>query len=255
MIHRLFGLLGLLCVARMIRAQQEEIFTDVTWDIDPKESKPPKGVMRAPDRGDAKLAISGRTIGRVGSVRVATGVYAGTNTSSRRYITLEPGVSVPVVSQAGDWLGLLMVDGRTGWVPANRISMLDWNVIQTDVGEGMPQIVQTALRYLGIPYVWGGVSPSGMDCSGFVQRVFREHGIHLPRTATPQMRVGREVPPSEMQPGDRVYFLNRARTRIDHTGIYIGNGKMIHAASRPGRVVVEQLIGGRLWDLFCGARR
>ncbi len=248
---KLLGLLALACVVRAARAQQE-LFTDLEWDIDPK---PPPGTTRASKTGSSQLAISGRTIGRVGTVRSGTGVYAATNIGSRRYVTLEPGTSVAVVSQAGDWLGLLMFDGRTGWAPASRITLLDWDVIQPELGEGMPQIVQTALRYLGIPYVWGGVSTSGMDCSGFVQRVFREHNIQLPRTATPQARVGVEVSPSQMLPGDRVYFWNRARTRIDHTGIYIGNGKMIHAASRPGRVVVEQLVGGRLWPLLCGVRR
>ncbi|SPT54233.1 Probable endopeptidase p60 precursor [Actinomyces bovis] len=90
-------------------------------------------------------------------------------------------------------------------------------------------IVAIASQYLGVPYVYGGTSPSGFDCSGLVQYVYRQAGISLPRTSYAQGAAGTRVSAAQAQPGDIVYYGY-------HVGIYIGNGKMIHAP-RPGDVV------------------
>lgn len=86
-------------------------------------------------------------------------------------------------------------------------------------------IIAIATRYLGVPYVWGGDTPKGFDCSGFTQYVFRQLGIYLPRTASEQQRVGISISKSEIRQGDLVFFGKIAH----HVGIYAGNGYMIHA--------------------------
>ena len=91
-------------------------------------------------------------------------------------------------------------------------------------------IVDTAMQYLGVPYVWGGTSPSGFDCSGFVQYVFWQNGISLTRTADTQYYDGYAVSYSNLQPGDLVFFAGTYTEGISHVGIYIGDGEMIHAA-------------------------
>lgn len=83
-------------------------------------------------------------------------------------------------------------------------------------------IVGTAQSMLGVPYVYGGNTPAGFDCSGFTQWVFAQHGISLPRTSGAQSSVGTPVPVSDVQPGDLIVWPG-------HTGIYAGNGQMIHA--------------------------
>lgn len=87
-------------------------------------------------------------------------------------------------------------------------------------------VLQIAYRYLGVPYVWGGTTPSGFDCSGFVQYVYAQRGIYLPRTTYEQVNVGRRVSRSQLRAGDLCHFPG-------HVGIYIGGGQMIHAP-RPG---------------------
>jgi cell wall-associated NlpC family hydrolase len=91
-------------------------------------------------------------------------------------------------------------------------------------------VVGIAAQYLGVPYVWGGTSPAGFDCSGLVQYVYAQVGISLPRTTYGMLNVGQAVGPSELQPGDLIF------THAGHVGIYVGGGSMIHAPT-PGMVV------------------
>jgi cell wall-associated NlpC family hydrolase len=112
-------------------------------------------------------------------------------------------------------------------------------------GSAGAQAVAAASKYLGVPYAWGGTDPaSGLDCSGLVQRVYKDLGIDLPRTSSQQATSGRPVASlAEARPGDLVFFDNSsARTGIDHVGIYIGDGKMI-AAPQEGDVVKVQSVG------------
>ncbi len=92
------------------------------------------------------------------------------------------------------------------------------------------QIVDYAQNYLRAPYVWGGMSPSGFDCSGFTKYVYSHFGIDLPRTASGQTDLGTYVKESNLQPGDLVFF-DTDGSGISHVGIYIGNGNFISAAS------------------------
>ena len=115
------------------------------------------------------------------------------------------------------------------------------------------RLTKTALRYLGVPYTWGGESFSGVDCSGFVQAVFHRNGIELPRTADAQYEVGRRVSTAGMQPGDLVFFQTYAEG-ASHVGIYLGGGQFVHASSSDG-VRVDSLTETYYSSRFIGARR
>ncbi|MBV8596584.1 MAG: C40 family peptidase [Candidatus Eremiobacteraeota bacterium] len=115
------------------------------------------------------------------------------------------------------------------------------------------RLTKTALRYLGVPYMWGGESFSGVDCSGFVQAVFRRNGIELPRTADAQFEVGRRVAGSGLQPGDLVFFQTYAEG-ASHVGIYLGQGQFVHASSSNG-VRVDSMSESYYASRFIGARR
>ena len=109
-------------------------------------------------------------------------------------------------------------------------------------GSAGQQVVADARRYLGTPYVWGGESPTGFDCSGLVQYVYRQVGVTLPRTTYTQVKVGAPVPSlTQAQPGDLVFFAGSDGTNTSpgHVGIYIGNGQMIDAPYTGAAVRVD----------------
>lgn len=113
-----------------------------------------------------------------------------------------------------------------------------------------------ARTYLSIPYRYGAQSRKSTDCSGFVQQVFREFDITLPRTAREQYQVGLKVDRSSLASGDLLFFRTRARKKYPtHVGIYLGNGKMIHASSRQHKVVISDVNHPFYVKRYVGAKR
>ncbi|MFY9631545.1 MAG: C40 family peptidase [Candidatus Cybelea sp.] len=112
-------------------------------------------------------------------------------------------------------------------------------------------LTTSALRFLGVPYVFGGTSTSGFDCSGFVQHVFGLMGISLPRTADAQYDVGRPTVGGP-RAGDLVFFDTYGG--VSHVGIYLGRGKFVHASSSHG-VMVSKLSDSYWAARYVGAKR
>jgi peptidoglycan endopeptidase LytE len=115
-------------------------------------------------------------------------------------------------------------------------------------------LVETALHYRGVPYRYAGMTTRGMDCSGLVARVLRTHGIDAPHNSKALYKLGKPVAKGDLQPGDLVFF-HTTRPGISHVGIYIGNGKFVHASSSRGSVRVDQLDSGYYQKRLVGARR
>jgi peptidoglycan DL-endopeptidase CwlO len=119
------------------------------------------------------------------------------------------------------------------------------------LGEGHPEVVAVAKKYLGVPYVWGGTSPRGFDCSGLTQYSYAEIGVSIPRTSREQFRIGAYIPPSRLdllKAGDLVFFgFGGDPDQIHHVGIYVGGGDFIHAPAS-GDVVRITSLNGRIAD-------
>ena len=120
-------------------------------------------------------------------------------------------------------------------------------------GKGNGSIADFAKQFLGTPYVWGGTSPSGFDCSGFTQYVMKKFGINIPRVSYQQGNGGKAVGSGDLQVGDLVFWDNSSRNNgADHVGIFIGNGKYIHEP-QPGESVKISSLGGNYWARRYGA--
>ncbi len=115
---------------------------------------------------------------------------------------------------------------------------------------GYPQAAWIALQYLGVPYQWGGESPTGFDCSGLVSYVYAQLGVRLPHHAANQDSYGVPLTRAELQPGDLVFF-----NHLDHVGIYIGDNEIIDAPYTGSFVEIDKLSEPWFVANYAGARR
>ena len=217
------------------------------------------------------------------------------STDARRITLVDRWTKVRVLGRQGDWSRVRLQSGATGWVlakylsptnpprirqvatrsstrkPASRtahaaVSRKRRTVLQSAAAEkpgtartlagagSQPAPVSRALGYLGARYCYGGSGARGFDCSGFTSYIYRQYGIRLPHNSAAQYRVGKPVSRNELRSGDLVFFRTRGR-RISHVGIYIGNGKFVHASSARGRVRIDTLTSGYYHQRYVGARR
>lgn len=172
----------------------------------------------------------------------------------------------------GKWTAVMLPSGKTGWVRSSQIrehkgfipiAKGDGNADSIS-GTQMEEIISTASRLKGVPYLWGGMTPKGVDCSGLVRWSFLMNGILLPRNASQMIYCGDEVTLTgnygslsidELKKGDLVFFGTPAKDgvkrKVTHVGIYLGNGRMIHSSHL---VRVNSLVPGET-DYYENAHR
>jgi len=142
----------------------------------------------------------------------------------------------PVTPDAPDDMGLPQVDEAT------------YKSMQVGGATGKAgDLLSEARKFLGTPYVWGGTSPLGFDCSGFTQYVYRQFGIDLPRVSYQQAGAGKRIGMDQAKPGDLVFWDTSSRNNgADHVAIYLGNGQVIHAP-KPGDSIKISKVWGNPW--------
>lgn len=153
----------------------------------------------------------------------------------------------------GKWAQVMLPNGQTGWTPVKDLEEL--NTWMDSRNGNVTQIIKTAKMFMGTPYLWGGATAKGLDCSGLTRLVWYMNGRHLPRNASQQVNTGREIImdidhsiPADsfnfkaemvkriknLKPGDLIFFGTPGnmlkKERITHVGIYIGNGRFIHSS-------------------------
>ncbi len=117
-------------------------------------------------------------------------------------------------------------------------------------------IVQTAGRFIGTPYRWGGESArKGFDCSGLTMTVYRLNGLELPRNSRDQFRAGKPIQRSALQAGDLVFFATDGKKRVSHVGVYTSDGRFIHAPGPGKRIRIASLSNGYFNRRYVGSRR
>ena len=121
-------------------------------------------------------------------------------------------------------------------------------------GTTTTNIIKNAQKYMGVPYVWGGDTPAGWDCSGYTQYVMKESGITIPRTAAEQFNTGVAVNKNDLKVGDLVFFTTY-KAGASHVGFYMGDGKFIHASSAAKQVTINALSEDYYTEHYIGARR
>lgn len=186
------------------------------------------------------------------SVGTALNVRQSYSTSAAVLGKLYSGSSVTVLDSYSGFYKILY-NGNYGWVSSQYIKNVKTGGITNAAAK---TAVLTAESVLGTPYVYGGASASGFDCSGLVQYAYAKAGVSLPHSSTQQALKGSYVAKSNLQPGDLVFFdTDGGLNAINHDGIYIGNGLFVNAQSGLGRVAIANLSNSYWSGVFMTARR
>ncbi|MEQ8523623.1 NlpC/P60 family protein [Gracilimonas sp.] len=162
--------------------------------------------------------------------------YSSPSGNSEKVSDLAAGNIVKLEGTSGSYYKISYPDGREGFIPKNEAtSFAKWN---EDLQATQQSLAQTARTMMGIPYLWGGTSTKGVDCSGFTKTIYLMNGLIIPRDASQQVHAGVKVDDeknwSELQTGDLLFFgspatENRSR-RVVHVGMWIGNNQFIHSS-------------------------
>jgi gamma-D-glutamyl-L-lysine dipeptidyl-peptidase len=163
------------------------------------------------------------------------------------------GTAVEVVGSQGDWSCLSMTGGLQGWLPAAELRLLA--KLPAGESERRDQVVEDAFTLVGVPYLWGGSSANGIDCSGFAQLLHRWIGVSLPRDADMQYAAGKAVEPP-FKPGDLLFFGEKGeKRRITHVGVSLGGWQIIHSSRSRNGVQVDnvQQVDGLRESFLCAS--
>jgi cell wall-associated NlpC family hydrolase len=216
---------------------------------------PRSALVPYPDEASPRYARAGRV---VEVTSLMANLYREPDVTSAR-----PRVQAPLATRlevAGEgpsprWLSVRLPSGDTAWVQRGDVREVD---ASAPPPRGTPlDVIATARRFLGAPYLWGGMTARGIDCSGLVSRVYHAHGVRLPRDAHLQYDAPgtHGVPRDDLAPGDLVFF-GRDAWDITHVGLYLGAGRFVNATTHGTPVVREDRLDDPHWAaIYQGARR
>ncbi len=171
------------------------------------------------------------------------------STDSKIWTQISNNERYPALKQIDGWVEIELEEDSSAYVATDYVDVryalpeaIKFSPLEEKANASASrrtQIVNYALQFLGNPYVWGGTSLTrGADCSGFTLSVFGHFGVGLPHYSGSQAGMGKSIKSSEMRPGDLVFYAN-SRGKINHVGIYIGNGQIVNAASRRSGIKIS----------------
>ncbi|WP_110929164.1 C40 family peptidase [Bacillus massiliglaciei] len=172
----------------------------------------------------------------------------------KRFLELSFDTRLPVLQQKKDAIQVMTPGAGAKW-----ISKMDASVYKNEDQIPVPAgetIVETGEIFLGLPYLWAGMSGFGFDCSGFTYTVYHANGITIPRDSSVQAVNGTPVNKEDWQAGDLLFFgYDEGKGKIHHVGIYIGDGKMIHSPNSSTHVRIDEIAVSGYGNEYAGARR
>lgn len=161
---------------------------------------------------------------------------------------------LPFVRESGDWLGVAAPADGLLWMRKGE-GLLVRTAEDAPRASG-ERLVESARSFLGLPYLWGGTSGYGFDCSGFTHTLYGYYGIRIPREAADQAQGGQAVARNALKPGDLLFFADsKGKGTVQHTAIYIGGGQMIHSPRTERSVEIVAMNAPGYGEEYAGARR
>jgi cell wall-associated NlpC family hydrolase len=230
----------------------------------------PTPAAAKPPVPEAKKSAGRVVLGKLGQATKATPIYSQPNRRSRVFYEAKTKDYLVIrKTRTTGWFQVLMQTGQYGYVQTAAITQLPYDVTSNAAPAKKPRsgylasrgggaaVADYSLNFQGTPYVWGGNDPvNGIDCSGFVKKMYGTIGVSLPRTAAEQAMVGTPIYRLEdLRKGDRLYFWDKKRAKIGHTGIYLGDGNFVHSSSGRRGVATDYLGTERWLKILVGARR
>jgi uncharacterized protein YgiM (DUF1202 family) len=181
-------------------------------------------------------------------------VRSGPSTETEIVGKLSLGTSIEILSESENWYKISF-NSKTAYICGEYIKIVNSALIEKQNLNGIG-VVEYAKKFIGTPYAYGGNTPKGFDCSGFVQYVMSNFEVKMPRSSTEQYSVGERVNKSQLIPGDLVYFKYSSNSNnLNHVGIYVGEGNFIHSTA-PGQAVrIDTLASGYFSNYYYGATR
>jgi len=192
-------------------------------------------------------------------------IRSGPATTYGSYCKINRGDTVQLIGQEGNWYKIstslaacgyayISADYISTTIPTIDVPSVTYGNSAGNVSAGQ-RVVRIAEQFLGLPYVYGGSTPAGFDCSGFTSYVFKQLGYTLNRISADQIHNGIPVSKSELQPGDLLLFKKNGASRIHHVGIYVGDGLMIHSPQTGDVVKYTSIVNGYYNNCYYAARR
>lgn len=208
----------------------------------------PKSHVKTYSSGDANLGIA------IVTAKIASLYNEPKLHDKYKFIDISYTTILQVVKEERDWLHIQTKTDGLKYVRKKDVKVYaDFTSIPKPTQK---ELVDSAKQYIGLPYLWAGVSAYGFDCSGLMYSVYKNHGILIPRDSSVQATHGMAVKRKDLQPGDLIFFAHhKGKGNVYHVGMYIGDGKMVHAPNSSKKVEIASVNYGTYKTNYAGARR